>query len=280
MTSQKLKIIRTDPPLFPPAWAGEWAYDQIGWRTALIHQGISPECCQVFRWIKPGTFMMGSPEDEPERYENEVLHQVTLTNGFWLAETACTQALWKDIMGENPSGFKGDDRPVETVSWEDVQNFLKKLNELLPDAQFRLPTEAEWEYACRAGTVTPFSFGDNITAYNTRTDQANFDGNYPYNNAEKGQYRGETVPVKSFFPNQWGLYQMHGNVYEWCEDWKGDYDLSNTVDPEGPGTGEGRVMRGGSWFYSAGRCRSAYRYWHHPAFRFGGIGFRLVQGHQ
>jgi formylglycine-generating enzyme required for sulfatase activity len=147
---------------------------------------------QRFRWIEPGKFMMGSPESEPERYDDELLHEVVLTKGFWLAETACTQELWEAVMGSNSSRFKGKKRPVENVSWEDCATFLEKINILIPGRNFRLPTEAEWEYACRAGTQTPFSFGDNITP-----EQVNYDGNYPYNNGPKGEYRGKTVDVGS-----------------------------------------------------------------------------------
>jgi formylglycine-generating enzyme len=229
----------------------------------------------AFRWIPPGRFMMGSPKNEPERRENEVRHEVTLTQGFWLAETACTQELWAAIMGNNPSRFKGDGRPVDSVTWEDVQTFLKKLNEMLPGAGFRLPTEAEWEYACRAGTTTPFSFGDNITS-----DQVNFDGNYPYANGPKEQYREQTVPVKSLPPNPRGLYEIHGNVRELCANWFGEYDLNKTTNPTGPDAGESRVLRGGSWFGSARFCRSAFRFAFLPSEHYDNFGFRLAQGRQ
>jgi sulfatase modifying factor 1 len=199
---------------------------------------------------------MGSPPDEPERYEDEVQHEVTLSRGFWLADTACTQAFWQAVTGSNPSGFKDDPRnPVEQVSWDDVQAFIAELERRLPGLPVRLPTEAEWEYACRAGTTTPFSFGENITP-----ELVNYDGNYPYAGGEKGLYRQKTVPVASLPANPWGLYEMHGNVWEWCADWYGDYPTEPQVDPQGPQTGDDRVLRGGSWSYIGGYVRSAYRH--------------------
>jgi hypothetical protein len=168
---------------------------------------------------------------------------VRLSRGFWLADTVCTQALWQAVTGANPSHFKDDARnPVESVSWDDVQAFLSELNRRVPGLQARLPSEAEWEYACRAGTTTPFSFGDNITP-----EQVNYDGNQPYAGGEKGLYRQKTVPAGSLPANPWGLYEMHGNVWEWCADWYGDYPNTPQVDPTGPQTGGSRVLRGGSW---------------------------------
>jgi formylglycine-generating enzyme len=266
------KTILKDPLHFPPGWAGEWGYDTLGYWAVLMRYDNS----HVFRWIPPEQFMMGSPDNEPARENDEVQHEVTLTHGFWLAETACTQTLWVAVMGENPSAFKGYDRPVDSVSWEDTQTFLKKLNEMVPDAGFGLPTEAEWEYACRAGTTTPFSFGGNIT-----TDQVNFNGKYPYANGPKGKGRGATVPVKCLPPNPWGLYEMHGNIWEWCSDWyEAEYDCNNTVNPEGPDSGDDRVLRGGGWITSGRNCRSASRFARHPASRNRNIGFRLSRGHQ
>ena len=211
---------------------------------------------------------------KPDRYDDETHHEVTLTRGFWLADTACTQALWQAVMEDNPSEFKGDDRPVENVSWEGCRAFLERLNGLLPGLDFGLPSEAQWEYACRAGTLTPFSFGPTIS-----TAQANYDGNYPYADAEKGEYRKTTVPVKTLPCNDWGLYQMHGNIVEWCRDWYGDYDLEDLVDPGGLDTGEYRVLRGGSWNNYARDLRSAYRIRFRPSYRYDDIGFRLAQCH-
>jgi len=240
----------------------------------LNYQGV----CQRFRWILPGNFLMGSPENEVEREAlgtDETLHPVTLTRGFWLADTACTQALWRAVMNDNPSRFTGDPGlPVENVSWRDVQQFIERLNALFPDLQAKLPSEAQWEYACRAGTQTPFAFGNNITP-----ELVNYDGNYPYAGGGKGLYRGKTVPVKSLPSNPWGLYEMHGNVWEWCADWYGDYPREAVTDPKGPGQGNGRVVRGGSWGINAWSTRSAYRDWGGPPDdRDAKLGFRLAPG--
>src|SRR5919109_3308697 len=244
------------PNPFPALWADEWGEDEFGLWMALTFQGVR----QLFRWILPGTFLMGSPEDEPERYDDETQHPVTLTQGYWLADTACTQALWEAVTGENPAYFKDDaSNPVEQVSWNSVQEFIARLNSLVPELKARLPTEAQWEYACRAGTTTPFSFGKNITP-----EQVNY----------KGLYRGKTVPVKSLPPNPWGLYEMHGNVWEWCQDWYGDYPAEPGVDPIGPSEGADRVLRGGSWNDFGRRVRSASRYGYGPGARYHGIGFR------
>ncbi|KFB68485.1 MAG: Serine/threonine-protein kinase pkn1 [Candidatus Accumulibacter vicinus] len=202
---------------------------------------------------------MGSPESEPMRNSNEgPRHWVTLTRGFWLADTACTQALWQAVMGTNPSHFTGDpQRPVEQVSWDEAQRFLRALEALLPGCEAALPTEAQWEYACRAGSETPFSFGGNITP-----EQVNYDGNSPYAGGAKGRHREETVPVKSLPANAWGLYEMHGNVWEWCADGLRSYDEQAQQDPAGPVSGDEeapRVVRGGSWLSVAGGLRSAYR---------------------
>jgi formylglycine-generating enzyme len=216
---------------------------------------------QRMRWIRAGTFMMGSPNDEPERFNEEVLHQVTLTRGFWLADTACTQALWGAVMGENQSHFQGDDRPVEEVSYYDVVKFCKSLGQQILGLMPQIPTEAQWEYACRAGTQTPFSFGSTIS-----TDQANFDGDHRYNGAPKGLYRRETLSVKDLPCNPWGLYQMHGNVWEWCSDWYTESLSESQMDPTGPSRGSRRVLRGGGWLEGALGVRSACRYRYDPGF--------------
>lgn len=259
------------PHEFPPPWASEWEEDvEWGLAATLNLNGVK----QTFRWIQPGTFLMGSPEGEVDRFDDETQHEVTLTCGYWLADTACTQALWQAVIGDNPSEFK-DDRanPVEQVSWDDVQTFLARLNELVPGLAAGLPSEAQWENACRAGTTTPFSFGKNITP-----EQVNYDGNYPYADGEKGECRERTVPVKSLPPNPWGLYEMHGNVREWCADWHGDYPQGPQTDPFGPPKGVLRVLRGGSWIDFGQLCRAANRGGREPGFRFYSIGFRLAPG--
>jgi formylglycine-generating enzyme required for sulfatase activity len=255
----------------PPAWASEWGQDRYGVWVAFEVRGVT----QRMRWIPPGRFIMGSPADEPERWDRELAHQVTISRGFWLADTACTQKLWEAVMGENPSGFKGSERPVETVSWDDCKGMISRLNQLAPGLDLRLPTEAEWEYACRAGTTTPFSFGTNIT-----TDQVNYDGDFPYAGGKKGIDRGETVDVASLPPNPWGLYEMHGNVWEWCEDWFGEYPTDPQVDPVGPGQGSDRVLRGGSWISFARGVRSASRGRDWPDARGSSTGFRLARGQE
>jgi formylglycine-generating enzyme required for sulfatase activity len=176
-------------------------------------------------------------------------------------------------MRDNPSDFKGEDHPVDSVSWDDVQSFIEKINGDIPELGLHLPTEAQWEYACRAGTTTPFHLGKTLT-----TDQANFDGNYPYNNGPKGEYREKTVPVKTFPCNAWGLYEMHGNVWEWCRDWYGDYPKGSVIDPKGASSGSYRVLRGGSWISYGGLVRSAYRRRSIPSGRSHDIGLRLARG--
>jgi formylglycine-generating enzyme required for sulfatase activity len=253
--------VRTLQPKQPPsAWANASGDDQYGHYADLNVKGV----IQRFRWLKPGTFLMGSPLSEPERGDNEFQHEVTLTQGFWLADTVCTQALWQTVMGNNPANFQGDkNNPVEKVSWDDAQGFIKKLNSLAPGLHLRLPTEAEWEYACRAGTSTRYSFGNDITK-----QQVNYDKNV-----------GQTVPVKSLPANPWGLYEMHGNVWEWCQDWYGSYPAEPVRNPEGSQTGVERVVRGGSWGYDGGYVRSAIRSGYDPADRYDHLGFRLALGH-
>jgi formylglycine-generating enzyme required for sulfatase activity len=171
----------------------------------------------AFRWCPAGTFMMGSPQDESGRGIDETLHQVVLSCGFWLLETEVTQMMWANVMGNNPSQFKGMKQPVERVSWNDCQEYIKKLNDLrvAPKGyRFSLPTEAQWEYACRAGTTTAYHFGNT------------FDGN-------KANNGGSTKDVGSYPANAWGLHDMHGNVLEWCLDWYGDYPSGSVTDPTG-----------------------------------------------
>ncbi|SES76707.1 Formylglycine-generating enzyme, required for sulfatase activity, contains SUMF1/FGE domain [Nitrosomonas marina] len=258
------------PEEFPEAWASDWGEDEYGLWMAFTYKDVR----QVFRWCEPGTFLMGSPNDEPERDDDELQHEVTLTKGFWIADTPVTQALWTAVMGEddqNPSPhFPGDDRPVENVSWDDAQAFIDTMNGLKAELKLCLPTEAQWEYACRAGTTTPFSWGDQIDS-----SLVNFKANRPYFNGRNSEYRKHTINVKALPCNNWGLYQMHGNVFEWCQDWYGEYPLTPVTDPRGPQSWVGRVLRGGSWFLSGRFCRSASRHRFAPSIRRVNYGFRL-----
>ena len=226
-----------------------------------------------FSLIQPGTFMMGSPEDEVGRFADETLYEVTISKPFYMQTTPVTQKQWKAVMGNNPSYFKGDDLPVEYVSWDDCQEFIQRLSQS-GEGQYRLPTEAEWEYACRAGTSTPFGIGNGCDLDIT---QANFEGNYPYGKSVKGEYREQTTPVKSFAANGWGLYDMHGNVWEWVQDWYGDYPTEAVRDPQGPPTGKYRLLRGGSWDSPARACRAAFRCYDSPEDWYYDFGFRLVK---
>ena len=241
------------PPVFPPACAGAWGDDRYGlWIDVVIGGPLLR-----FRWIEPGEFWMGSPEGEEGRNDNEgPRHLVRLTEGFWLAETTCSQSVWQSVMGRNPSKFTDDPQnPVEQVSWDEVQGFLREVERRLPGVKADLPTEAEWEYACRAGCETAFSWGDGITP-----DQANYDATNSYADGPTGEYLKKTVPVKSYAPNSWGLYQMHGNVWEWCEDGRRPYDGAPQVAPRGPeGDEDWRAVRGGSWIDHPHWLRAAFR---------------------
>jgi formylglycine-generating enzyme required for sulfatase activity len=223
--------------------------------------------------IPGGTFLMGSPENEAGRRDSESpQHQVTVPS-FFMGKYQLTQAQYQAIMGNNPSSFKGNNRPVENVSWDDAVAFCQKLTQKTGN-NYRLPSEAEWEYACRAGTKTPFSFGDNIT-----TDLVNYDGNYPYKSAAKGKYRQETTDVGTFPPNAFGLYDMHGNVWEWCEDdWHENY-INAPTDGSAWNSRSGnseKVLRGGSWDLYARHCRSALRLRNSRDGRYCPFGFRVV----
>jgi formylglycine-generating enzyme required for sulfatase activity len=232
--------------------------------------------------------MMGSPLSEEGRGDNEAQHQVTVSS-FSMARYEVTQREYEAVIGNNPSNFTGATLPVEKVSWFDAVNYCNARSQregLIPEYTivseyvgrnwnangYRLPTEAEWEYACRAGTTGPFSTGNNIT-----TDQANYNGNYPYANNTKGTYRKKTTDVGSFAPNPWGLYDMHGNVWEWCWDWYENYKEGSQTNPTGAYSGSFRVLRGGSWDSYARFLRSAYRYSNTPTSRSNNIGFRVVR---
>jgi len=243
----------------------------------------------TFKSIPAGAFDMGSPVDELGRYSDENQHWVTLTQPFCMQTTEVTQGQWRAVMGSNPAYFQncGDDCPVEQVSWDDIQTFIAVLN-TRGEGIYRLPTEAEWEYAARAGSTTALANGD-ITVTD-RSYDPNLDavGWYGYNSCVSytGGYNCSswggscstcgTNPVAQKHPNAWGLYDMHGNVWEWCQDWYATYPSGSVTDPAGPTSGSFRVLRGGCWFISAGRCRSAYRSSSWPANRSYYIGFRLV----
>ena len=244
-------------------------------------------------WIPPGEFMMGSPESETGRNDDEgPQHIVRITKGFWIGKYEVTQAQWQAVMGGKSSRFNNgknethedtSTHPVDKVAWNEAQEFLRNIYQNT-GFQFRLPTEAEWEYACRAGMETAFYYGNSLSS-----SQANFDGNYPFGGASKGPYLRKTVSVYSYKPNAWGLYNMHGNVWEWCQDWYGEnyYQNSPVNDPPGPSVSstsrlawsegnKGRVQRGGSWFYRSARCRSASRSCFPPNGRRNGFGFRVI----
>ena len=222
-----------------------------------------------FASIPAGKFLMGSPLTEKERDPDEKQHEVTLTQGFRMGVHEVTQAQYEQVMGKNPSHFKGATLPVETVSYDDALAFCQKLSDLPAEKaagrKYRLPTEAEWEYCCRAGTSTPFHFGNELNG-----TQANCDGNNPYGTTKKGPYLEKTSPVGSYPANAWGLYDMHGNVWEWCQDWYGDYPKQSVTDPRGPEVGSYCVIRGGGWDGGAADCRSAYRSRFDPSIRDGG----------
>jgi formylglycine-generating enzyme required for sulfatase activity len=243
--------------------------------------------------IEGGTFTMGSPSSEVDRnYWEGPQHQVTVS-GFYMGKYEVTQAEYETVMGTNPSYFKGSNLPVENVSWYDAIAYCnrKSVSDGLTPAYtvngenvtwnrnaqggtpgYRLPTEAEWEYACRAGTATPFSTGNIIT-----TEQANYDGSDPYNGNARGAYRERTTASGSFAANQWGLYDMHGNVWEWCWDWYGDYSGEAQNNPTGAVSGANRVSRGGSWDFNARYLRSAYRDKVPSGVQNYSLGFRLAR---
>ena len=227
----------------------------------------------AFVLIKPGRFMMGSPDDEPGRYSGEKHHAINLTKPFYLQTTEVTQAQWKALMGKNPSSHKrcGETCPVEQVSWKDAQEFIQKLNQKEGTHKYRLPTEAEWEYACRAGSTSAFANGG-ISELQCGRD-ANLDAIGWY----CGNSNNMIQPVARKKPNAWGLYDMQGNVQEWCQDWFGVYPYDEVTDPKGPPSGSYRVMRSGVWYSPARDCRSASRFGSPPHYRFRHIGFRLCK---
>jgi formylglycine-generating enzyme required for sulfatase activity len=237
-------------------------------------------------WIPPGTFTMGSPAREPGRLPDEGPQmQVTLTDGYWMGKHEVTQREFLAVMGSNPSYFQppnlrdDPDRPVDSVDWHDAVSYCEKLTQqegaagrLPAGYEYQLPTEAQWEYACRAGTTTATAFGNSLSSR-----QANFSGTFPYNGGAIGPSLGRTTTVGSYPPNAWGLYDMHGNVWEWCADWmSASYPGGSVTDPMGASSGSLRVNRGGSWNFEGGSCRSARRGWTDPSGRGRGLGFRVA----
>ena len=211
--------------------------------------------------IPAGKFMMGSPTTEVGRKNNEKQHEVSITTPFYLGKNEITQDQWQAVMGNNPSSIKEPRLPVNNVSWNDCQEFIKKLNASTKGG-YRLPTEAEWEYACRAGTQTAFCFGNTL-----KQNDANF----------KSSRFLKPLPSRSFRPNNFGLFDMHGNVWEWCEDWKTDYPTGSVTDPKGSRVGENKVLRGGYADQEESELRSANRNWNVPDTKYFNLGFRLAR---
>ena len=212
-----------------------------------------------FVLIPAGSFVMGSDD----RCDDEKpAHKITLTKPFYIGKYLVTQEQYQAVMDANPSYFKGAKNPVEFVSWDDAQEFCKKLS-ASSGLAVRLPTEAEWEYACRAGSKAAYCFGNNETKL----------GKYAWYSTNSGN---TTHPVGEKKPNRFGLYDMHGNVWEWCQDWYGEYTAKTAKNPTGPATGAFRVLRGGSWFSNPAYCRAACRRRNNPDLRYRSIGFRVV----
>jgi formylglycine-generating enzyme required for sulfatase activity len=276
--------------------------DQEAWARFLGRRAEEPVevaggVKMTFVLVPPGKFLMGSPKagkrpvqpdpnemtfqerlraaDQPDW--SDVQHVVTLTEPFDLGKTELTQAQYATLCPGNPSEFKGVDRPVEMVSWEEAKDWADRVTRERKDShQYRLPTEAEWEYACRGGRPfsRPFGVGDG-QALSSR--QANFDGNYPAGGAGKGRFLNATCAVASYPGNALGLLDMHGNVWEWCADWYGEYPDGPVTNPTGPAGGESRVIRGGSWVHDGRRCRPEFRGHGMPGCRFNDLGFRVAR---
>ena len=281
-----------------PSWACAWGDDRYGVYATLRVKGVEHR----LRWIPPGRFEMGSPEDEAGRCGDEEpawserQHEVVLTRGYWLGETPVTQSLWATVMGKNPSRFKSSDRPVEQVSWLESMKFVERLNAGVPGLDARLPTEAEWEHACRAGTKTATWAGDlDILGDNhapVLAPIAWYGGNSGVSFDLAEGYDSSGWPAKEFrhtkagtrivgqkSSNPWGLYDMLGNVWEWCSDWHAPYEMTPAVDPAVAELGTVRVLRGGSWNNYARLVRAASRYAFDPGSANGVFGLRLARGH-
>jgi len=241
---------------------GERAKEKSSEAAGAVGGVLTDSIGMQFKLIPAGSFLMGSPDSENDRQPYEgPQHKVTLTKPFYLGIYEVTQEQYEKVMGSNLSNFKGPKLPVENVSWNDAQDFCRKLSQLEKNMTYRLPTEVEWEYACRAGTKTAYYWGDS------------FDDRYVWTKENNGF---KTREVGTRQPNAWGLYDMSGNVWEWCEDWYGDYSAGEQVDPKGAASGSGRVDRGGGWYLDARGCRSAIRGSTEPDYHTNFLGFRVV----
>ena len=277
----------------PPAWATVWGQDRFGVFAGFEVGGVEYR----LRWIEGGRFVMGSPKGEAGRFDSkaydETQHEVEVS-GFWLGETVVTQALWQAITGDNPSRFRSPERPVENVSYNDCEEMLRRLN-AMPGLEMRLPTEAQWEFACRAGTTTATYAGDleilgernapildAIAWYGGNSGEGfELDSGEGTSNWPEKQYphsKAGSRPVALKVPNDLGLYDMLGNVWEWCADWLGEYSKEFQRNPTGPSNGVNRVFRGGSWHNRARYVRAADRNGSPPDFRSGNLGVRLSRG--
>ena len=243
-----------------------------GCRAELPAEWVEPHTGMVFSLIAPGSFRMGSPVTEIGHQEQELLHEVRITSAFFLGKYEVTQDQWRRVMDAEPSWFStcGSDCPVERIDWHQAQEFLGRLR-ALAGREFRLPTEAEWEYACRAGSETAFSTGSSLHA-----TAANYDGRYPYPGTAPGPYRAAPVAVGSFPANAWGLHDLHGNVWEWTADPHCPYSEGPVADPRASCASELRVIRGGSWAFDADSARCALRYTHRPQDSGFSLGLRLA----
>ena len=265
MRAKPTLSVATEVPVYPDDMEPlepEAAHAKLGDSFTIPELGL-----QIV-WVKPGTFTMGSPSSESGRESDETQHPVTLINGFYLGKYEVTQDQWEKVMGSNPSKYRGADRPVEMVSWNDAVAFCKKLTEMekkagrVPEGMaYQLPTEAQWEYTCRAGTTTAYSWGDSISAKNASYHRKNPEG---------------TTPVGKYPPNPWSFHDMHGNVWEWCADWYNTYPSGSVTNPEGPASGWDRVLRGGSWYHTGAGLRSAKRRFHRPWQPSRLVGFRVA----
>ena len=282
-----------------PSWAKVSPEQRAAAKKLGVPVALENSVGMRFVLIPPGTFMMGSRDSAAEVargcampnaqagwfYDEHPRHKVTLTGAFYMATNEVTQGHYeavtnpkpdektKKLSDEYPDEFKGTNHPVLDVPWGHAEKFCKTLSGEAAEKgrEYSLPTEAQWEYVCRAGTETPFSFGETIS-----TDQVNYHGDYTYGDGRKGKYREKPLPVGSLPPNAWGLYDMHGNVSEWCADRYGDYGPAGESDPKGPEEGNQRVLRGGSWRSYPGACRSAFRLRNDRGTGSYNVGFRVV----